>query len=107
MESTSTHFFYVLQCRDGSYYAGYTNDLAARLEKHNAGKGAKYTRARGPVKLLYAKQFSSKRPAMRAEYAFKQLTRKKKEEFLADPERFTAWDFWQGEDDGNAGTEKL
>jgi putative endonuclease len=76
------HFFYVLECKDGSFYGGYTNNLQRRIMLHNEGKGAKYTRGRGPVKLLYNKTFENKSDALRAEYEFKQLTRKRKEEFL-------------------------
>lgn len=78
------HYFYVLLCRDGSLYAGYTNDLERRVNLHNAGKGAKYTRGRGPVELIYEQSFSSKSEAMKAEYAFKQWPRKDKEQFLKE-----------------------
>ncbi|MEH7416752.1 GIY-YIG nuclease family protein [Neobacillus drentensis] len=81
MESNG-HYFYVLTCRDGSLYGGYTNDLYRRIEQHNEGKGAKYTRGRGPVRLTYYQVFASKGEALRAEYQFKQLTRKKKLEYL-------------------------
>lgn len=76
------HFFYVLHCSDGSYYAGYTNDLLRRLNTHNEAKGAKYTRARLPVYLIFHKEYETKKEAMQAEYAFKQLTRRKKEQYL-------------------------
>jgi putative endonuclease len=76
------HFFYVLTCTDGSYYGGYTNNLERRIKLHNEGKGAKYTRGRGPVKLTYSKGFDNKSDALRAEYYFKRLSRKKKIEFL-------------------------
>lgn len=76
------HYFYVLLCSDGSLYAGYTNDLERRMKMHNEGKGAKYTRGRGPVKLVYSKAFGTKTDAMKAEYQFKQWTRKKKDDFL-------------------------
>lgn len=82
MEKKSNHFFYVLECNDGSYYGGYTVDLERRLEQHNNGVGAKYTRARAPVKMIYAEEFDNKSEAMRAEYAFKRLSRMKKEKFL-------------------------
>ncbi|MBP3041020.1 GIY-YIG nuclease family protein [Bacillaceae bacterium Marseille-Q3522] len=72
------HFFYVLLCKDGSLYAGYTNNLDRRIRLHNEGKGAKYTRGRTPLTLLYAKQFTSKSEALKAEYHFKQLPRQKK-----------------------------
>lgn len=78
MEKENSHYFYVLECRDTSFYAGYTNHLARRVAVHNAGKGAKYTRARTPVVCIYHEVFATKEEAMRAEYAFKQLTRAKK-----------------------------
>lgn len=81
MENNS-HYFYVLTCADGSLYCGYTNDLKRRIKVHNEGKGAKYTRGRGPVKLTYYKSFNNKSEAMSAEYHFKQLPRKKKLEFI-------------------------
>jgi putative endonuclease len=76
------HYFYVLTCRDGSLYGGYTNNLDRRIKLHNDGKGAKYTRGRGPVTLVFSQSFENKGDALRAEYQFKRLTRKKKEEFL-------------------------
>ncbi|WP_026565482.1 GIY-YIG nuclease family protein [Bacillus sp. UNC41MFS5] len=76
------HFFYVLTCKDGSLYGGYTNNLEKRIKMHNEGKGAKYTRGRGPVELTYYRCFENKGDALRAEYNFKRLTRKKKDEFL-------------------------
>ncbi|MFC3210649.1 GIY-YIG nuclease family protein [Planomicrobium okeanokoites] len=81
---TNSHYFYVLECADNSYYAGYTNDLQKRLETHNAGKGAKYTRARGPVKMIHSEEFETKPEAMKAEYAFKQLTKVKKIRYIAE-----------------------
>lgn len=76
------HYFYVLSCKDGSLYAGYTNDLKRRVKLHNEGKGAKYTRGRGPVKLIHYKRFLTKSEALKAEYAFKQLNRNKKLQYL-------------------------
>ena len=78
----TSHHFYVLKCKDGSLYAGYTNDVPKRLSTPNAGKGAKYTRARLPVALIHHESFETKQEAMRAEYAFKQLPRRKKEAYL-------------------------
>jgi putative endonuclease len=78
----SCHYFYVLTCKDGSLYGGYTNNLERRIKLHNEGKGAKYTRGRGPVTLTYYKEFVLKSEAMQAEYHFKQLPRKKKLEYL-------------------------
>ena len=77
------HFFYVVECKDGTFYAGYTKDVKERLKKHNEGKGAKYTRGRGPITLVFAQGFETKEEAMRAEYRFKQLTRHEKERLLA------------------------
>lgn len=82
MEKTTDHLFYVLECKDGSYYAGYTNDLEKRIRVHNEGKGAKYTRARKPVHCIYYECFETKREAMQAEYRFKQLTRDAKERYI-------------------------
>lgn len=77
-KSEKQHTFYVLECKDGSYYAGYTNDLAKRVKVHNEGKGAKYTRAKRPVTCIYSELYETKQEAMQAEYAFKQLSRKEK-----------------------------
>ncbi|NLY78552.1 MAG: GIY-YIG nuclease family protein [Lysinibacillus sp.] len=82
METKDNHYFYVLECSDASLYAGYTNDLERRVAQHNAGKGAKYTRSRGPVKCIYYETFKTKQEAMRAEYAFKQLRRSEKLKYI-------------------------
>ncbi|WP_077210331.1 GIY-YIG nuclease family protein [Bacillus dakarensis] len=82
MEKHDEHYFYVLSCRDGSFYAGYTNNIERRIKQHNEGKGAKYTKGRGPVSLLYSKIFNNKSDALKAEYEFKQWPRRKKEAFL-------------------------
>ncbi|MED3560965.1 GIY-YIG nuclease family protein [Bacillus xiapuensis] len=79
---TNNHFFYVLTCGDGSFYGGYTNNLNRRLKLHKEGKGAKYTRGRGPLSLTFFKTYDNQSDALKAEYQFKQLTRKKKIEFL-------------------------
>ena len=76
------HYTYILQCADGTYYCGWTNNLDRRLKAHNEGKGAKYTRSRRPVALVYYEAFSTKEEAMRREYEIKQLPRKKKEELI-------------------------
>ena len=78
-----SHYMYVLECADGSLYTGYAVDVQARLAAHNAGKGAKYTRARLPVSLLAYAEFASKHDAMHAEYVFKQLSRNEKDALLA------------------------
>jgi putative endonuclease len=76
------HYVYILECADKSLYTGYTNDLNNRLEVHNQGKGARYTRARLPVKLVYSETFENKSDAMKREYRIKQLTRKQKQELI-------------------------
>ncbi|MFC0274249.1 GIY-YIG nuclease family protein [Metabacillus herbersteinensis] len=76
------HYFYVLECNDGSYYAGYSNNVDQRLKKHNEGKGAKYTRAKKPVELLYSKAYHTKSEALKMECYFKKLSRKNKEIYL-------------------------
>ncbi len=78
------HFVYIVECRDGSYYTGWTNHLERRLEAHNQGKGAKYTRGRGPVKLVYQEEFSTKEEALRREYAIKQMSRSGKERLIKE-----------------------
>ncbi len=84
--SSEQHYFYVLHCRDNTFYAGYTTDLSRRLIEHNDGVGAKYTRLdkRRPVIMIHSEQFTTRSDAMKQEYAFKQLTRKQKETYLAE-----------------------
>lgn len=84
MDKQETHYFYVLLCADTSLYAGYTNRLIQRIETHNAGKGAKYTRVRHrrPVRLVYAERFNQKSSAMRQEYRFKQFSRAEKIQYM-------------------------
>ena len=77
------NYAYILQCGDGSYYAGWTNDLKKRLEDHNLGRGAKYTRAHLPVILVYYESFETKAEAMRREAAIKKLSRSQKERLIA------------------------
>ena len=72
------YYVYLLRCGDGTLYTGFTNDLARRLAAHNAGKGAKYTRGRRPVELVYWESFSNKSSALRREYAIKRLPRGQK-----------------------------
>lgn len=72
------HYTYMVQCRDGSLYTGYTTDVLRRTEEHNKGKGAKYTRSRRPVNLVYYEVHETKTDAMKREYALKQLTRVEK-----------------------------
>lgn len=90
MERPAPWHVYLLLCRNGSYYAGITNDLQARYAAHLAGRGARYTRANPPVELLGSRSFPDRASASRAEYALKQLPRTQKlawlcEEVAAEP----------------------
>lgn len=76
------HLVYILKCNDGTFYTGYTNHLKRRLKQHKMGKGAKYTRGRGPFEVVYMKRFSTKQEALKEEYAIKQLSRKEKEQLI-------------------------
>ena len=70
-----TWYVYILSCRDGTLYTGITNDLDRRIRAHNDGKGAKYTRSRGPVKVVYREIYESRSMAQKREYKIKQWTR--------------------------------
>lgn len=74
------NYVYILSCADGTFYTGWTTHLERRVKVHNQGKGAKYTRSRLPVKLLYWEEYSDKGEALRREAAIKKLTRRQKEE---------------------------
>ena len=73
-----TCWVYMLRCGDGTLYTGWTDDLDRRVRAHAAGKGAKYTRARLPVELVYREPCADRREAMRREWALKQLSRAEK-----------------------------
>jgi len=72
------HYVYIVRCSDNTYYTGYTNNLKRRINMHNNGEGAKYTKGRRPVELIYAKEYDSKSKAMQKEYQIKQMPREKK-----------------------------
>lgn len=76
-------YVYLLRCRDGTLYAGYTDDPERRLKAHNAGKGAKYTRSRLPVELVYREECPDKSAALRREWALKRMTRAEKLALIA------------------------
>ncbi len=78
-------YVYILRCRDNSLYTGMTDDLERRLAAHNAGKGAKYTRGRGPVELVYHEEFATKAEACSREYRIKRLSRQDKLEIMKTP----------------------
>ncbi|MDO5786959.1 MAG: GIY-YIG nuclease family protein [Phascolarctobacterium sp.] len=71
-------YVYMLRCKDDSLYTGWTNDLQHRLKVHASGKGAKYTRGRGPLTLVYAEELVDKETAMKREWEIKSLTRTEK-----------------------------
>lgn len=76
------HYAYMVRCKDNSIYSGYAVNPYKREEVHNSGKGAKYTRARLPVKLVYFEEFEDKKDALRREREFKKYTHIEKEEFI-------------------------
>ena len=74
-----TCYTYILRCADGTYYTGWTNHLTERVRTHNAGKGARYTKPRRPVTLVYYETFATRAEAMSRESAIKRLTRREKQ----------------------------
>lgn len=81
-ESPENAYTYILRCADGTLYCGWTNDLAARLDAHNSGRGAKYTHGRGPVELVYSEVSATQSEAMHREAEIKKLTRTQKQALL-------------------------
>lgn len=77
-----SHYFYLARCSDGSLYSGYCKDLKVREEMHNAGKGAKYTRAHLPVKIVYSEEFATLSEALKREAQVKKFPKLQKEELL-------------------------
>ncbi|NSB11751.1 GIY-YIG nuclease family protein [Clostridium beijerinckii] len=72
------NYVYIVECSDRTLYTGWTNNLRKRIQMHSDGCGAKYTRGRGPVKLVYHEVFENRKDAMKREYEIKKLTRKDK-----------------------------
>ena len=72
------NYTYIVKCSDETLYTGWTNNLKKRLEAHNSGKGAKYTKNRCTVEIVYFEEYDTKQEAMKREYAIKQLSRQKK-----------------------------
>jgi putative endonuclease len=81
------HFVYIVRCADGSFYIGYARDPRARLRMHNAGKGAKYTAGRRPVRLVYAEACATLSDALKREYELKQWPRAKKRQLIRQGRR--------------------
>lgn len=83
INSNMPHFVYVIRCSDNSLYTGYTTDVDRRVGEHNSGNGAKYTRSRTPVDLVYTEEYNTKSEAMSREYEIKQLTKEQKENLVS------------------------
>ena len=77
------NYTYLLECSDGTFYCGWTNDLEKRVKAHNSGRGAKYTKPRRPVRLVWSETFETKEEAMSREVKVKRLSRKQKDELVA------------------------
>ncbi len=77
------HFCYILKCADGTYYTGWTTDPERRLREHRAGRGARYTRSRRPLQLVYVESLPDRGAAMRREKALKKLPRARKQALIA------------------------
>lgn len=80
------NYTYIVECSDGTLYTGWTNNLEKRLEAHNSGKGAKYTKTRRPVKIIYTEMFETKEEAMSREFAIKRLSRQQKMNLISEKE---------------------
>ena len=81
------NYTYIVRCKDGTLYTGWTNNIERRMEAHNSGTGAKYTKSRRPVKLVYCEEFPTKEEAMKREYAIKHMKKKEKEKMVSGMER--------------------
>jgi len=82
LRAVCVNYTYILICCDKTYYCGWTNNLEKRVEMHKSGKGAKYTRSRLPVELVYYETFISKSDAMKREIEIKSMTKKQKEKLI-------------------------
>ena len=76
------NYTYIVKCSDETFYTGWANDLEKRIEMHNSGKGAKYTKARLPVELVYYEAFDTKEEAMSREWHIKRLSRSEKQKLI-------------------------
>lgn len=94
-------FVYIVECKDGNFYTGYTTDLKGRIEKHNLGLGAKYTRGRTPVKLIYFEVFETKSEALKREIKIKKLTRIQKEKLVLNFDNSKFSTYMEGDFNGN------
>ena len=78
------YYTYIVRCADDTFYTGYTTDVEKRIDMHNASKGAKYTRGRLPVSLVYFEEHENKHDALSREWHIKRMTRSQKEELIED-----------------------
>ncbi len=101
-----TAYTYMVRCQEGSLYTGWTNNLEKRVKSHNEGKGAKYTRNRRPVELVYAEVHETKQEAMSREAKIKRFTKKEKEELTEEYQRSKKSDSWKI-NDKNENSEKI
>ena len=92
------NYTYMLQCKDGSYYTGWTNDIKKRLTMHRSGQGAKYTKGRGPLVLVHLEVFDTQSEAMRREAYIKKLSRKEKLTLIEDVSWKSSLKDWDLED---------
>ena len=81
------NYVYIVECSDGTFYTGWTNNLEKRIHMHSTGVGAKYTKGRGPVELMHYEEFEDKKDAMKREYEIKQLTRKAKVSLIKEMQK--------------------
>jgi putative endonuclease len=88
------NYTYILKCSDGSLYTGWTNDIVKRLEAHRSGKGAKYTKGRGPLELVYLERWDTKSEAMRREAYIKSLSKAQKLDLLASSDWRDKLELW-------------
>lgn len=80
-------YVYMLRCGDGSLYTGVTDNVERRLAAHRSGRGAKYTRGRGPLEMVYTEEVPDKSAALRREYQIKRLSREEKERLIRDAQK--------------------
>lgn len=88
-DGQSTHFVYILECSDGTFYTGYTTNVDRRVDEHNHGTAAKYTRGRRPVELIHVEKFDQQSTAMQREHAIKQLRRPAKEQLVEENDQWS------------------
>jgi len=82
IQRSGQFFVYIVECKNGTYYTGYTSNLEKRIQLHNSGRGAKYLKGKGPVQLVYSRKFSYYMHALRVERELKALSRAQKESLV-------------------------